>query len=617
MSIRHAAFTKAVLALALLALPHLATAQTVRYLVVPLVLAPSQIDCVPTAINQAGEIVGYCNAGSLDSLAVVWRNGAAEPLGRLPNGVYSKAQAINSTGTIVGEGDTKDLIGKAIVQRNGQWLEIDGSGGSYQSAQAITDAGVIFGRFSSAGHPGIETEDPVFWVFDPDHDRYNRFDLPKAAGTPSTGFSGASVFAVSRFGIAAGGVSTDLVGNRAAVWMNDAASTLVVLATPSDRSSALAFAVSDDGRTAGWAFSGVQPPAPLVDRAVMWLNDAGRTLVDIGTLPGDAWSRAFGINSAGQVVGASYDLANVPRGFIFQNGALSELSALLDPSSAGWTIGETAGINNDGIIIATGRLNGEFHPVKLVPIEVPGDITPPIITLPARITAEATNSTGAVVLFDVSASDAIDGVVPVICNPLSGSTFALGTTTVNCTASDAAGNQATAAFAVMVQDTTGPVITVPSNITVEANGPVAVNFVVSAVDSVDGVVAVVCIPPSGALFPLGSTTVTCVAADARGNSATGSFVTLVQRPAGAADTTAPVLTLPATIRAKGTATGAVVTYTATAVDNVDGEVAVTCTPPSGSLFAKGKTTVNCAATDSSGNIAGGSFVVQVTGSGKT
>jgi HYR domain len=54
-----------------------------------------------------------------------------------------------------------------------------------------------------------------------------------------------------------------------------------------------------------------------------------------------------------------------------------------------------------------------------------------------------------------------------------------------------------------------------------------------------------------------------------------------------------------------------VTYTASATDLVDGSVAVTCTPPSGSTFAAGTTTVSCSASDSRGNNAAGSFTVTV------
>ncbi|MFD7386200.1 HYR domain-containing protein [Streptomyces anulatus] len=47
--------------------------------------------------------------------------------------------------------------------------------------------------------------------------------------------------------------------------------------------------------------------------------------------------------------------------------------------------------------------------------------------------------------------------------------------------------------------------------------------------------------------------------------------------------------------------GARIAYTATATDPQDGALPVTCTPPSGSLFPVGTTTVTCSATDSAGN----------------
>src|SRR5207247_3388319 len=62
-----------------------------------------------------------------------------------------------------------------------------------------------------------------------------------------------------------------------------------------------------------------------------------------------------------------------------------------------------------------------------------------------------------------------------------------------------------------------------------------------------------------------------------------------------------------------TASTAVVTYTLpTATDNCDATVTVSCLPASGSTFNKGTTTVNCSATDSSGNIGTCSFTVTVT-----
>lgn len=64
--------------------------------------------------------------------------------------------------------------------------------------------------------------------------------------------------------------------------------------------------------------------------------------------------------------------------------------------------------------------------------------------------ALASGPSGATVLFSASAFDALDGSVPVTCAPASGSLFAIGATTVNCTTSDRGGNTTTAQFPVTV-----------------------------------------------------------------------------------------------------------------------------------------------------------------------
>src|SRR5207302_1887544 len=134
------------------------------------------------------------------------------------------------------------------------------------------------------------------------------------------------------------------------------------------------------------------------------------------------------------------------------------------------------------------------------------DTTPPVITVPDPIVAEATGPDGAKVTFSVGALDKVDGAVTVTCTPASGSTFPLGTTTVTCTTHDKAGNSATATFTVTVVDTTPPVITAPDPIVAEAIGPdgAPVSFTASAIDTVDGPLAVNYDHPSGSTFPLGT-----------------------------------------------------------------------------------------------------------------
>jgi hypothetical protein len=230
------------------------------------------------------------------------------------------------------------------------------------------------------------------------------------------------------------------------------------------------------------------------------------------------------------------------------------------------------------------------------------DRTLPVLTLPSTMTVEADRPVGAVVSYSASASDNLDGPVTPVCAPASGAVFPVGDTTVSCSATDLAGNQAQGSFHVIVRDTTRPVLTVPALITAEATGPAGavVTFAATATDIVNGAIAPICAPASGAVFPLGDTTVSCSAIDAAGNQSDDVFHVIVR------DTTAPQLTVPADITANATVgttslTAAIVTFNASATDLVDGAVIPVCTPASGSQFALGATTVSCTATDARGN----------------
>jgi F5/8 type C domain/HYR domain len=75
----------------------------------------------------------------------------------------------------------------------------------------------------------------------------------------------------------------------------------------------------------------------------------------------------------------------------------------------------------------------------------------PIVNVPPQpIIVEATSQSGALVNYNVSATDNNDMLVVPICDPPSGSSFSLGNTTVKCTAIDNDGNSAVASFNVIV-----------------------------------------------------------------------------------------------------------------------------------------------------------------------
>lgn len=98
-------------------------------------------------------------------------------------------------------------------------------------------------------------------------------------------------------------------------------------------------------------------------------------------------------------------------------------------------------------------------------------------------------------------------------------------------------------------------------------------------------------PAAGSLVALGSHPVIVAVADTAGNSTQCSTsFTIV-------DTTPPRLYLPADLSAEATGPGAVVGYAVSAVDNIDGAVAATCSPVAGSTFPLGPTPVACPAKD--------------------
>jgi hypothetical protein len=148
---------------------------------------------------------------------------------------------------------------------------------------------------------------------------------------------------------------------------------------------------------------------------------------------------------------------------------------------------------------------------------------PPPVVSGIDVIAEATGPAGAVVSFAAGATDSNGAILPVTCSPASGSVFGLGQTPVVCTSGpDRFGQTGRGTLSVKVQDTTPPTI-IGSNVEVEADGPhghSSVPLPVTAIDLVDGVVAVVCDPASGSPFPIGSTPVMCTAIDAVHNLAT-------------------------------------------------------------------------------------------------
>ena len=237
------------------------------------------------------------------------------------------------------------------------------------------------------------------------------------------------------------------------------------------------------------------------------------------------------------------------------------------------------------------------------------EVQPCSITCTANITkGNDPNQCGATVNYPAPTTMSGDVVCgTVTCSPVSGSFFPVGTTTITCNTT--AGPTCT--FTVTVNDTQPPSITCPANVT-QSTDPnqcsAVVTYPAPKANDNCGVGTPVCLPPSGSTFQKGTTTVNCTVSDSSGNTATCSFTVTIN------DTQLPSITCPANITKSNDPNqcSAVVSYPAPTVsDNCPGVGAPICSPPSGSTFPRGTTTVTCTVNDAASNTSTCSFTITV------
>ena len=162
------------------------------------------------------------------------------------------------------------------------------------------------------------------------------------------------------------------------------------------------------------------------------LTNTGNDILHVGTL---AITGQFTLSGT-----TCNDTAIFPNGICTFDVTFSPLA--LGPLSGSITIPSDAVSNPDTV-----TLNGSGV-----------DTTPPVLTVPANMLVNATSAAGAVVNFTASATDLVDASPTVACIPPSGSTFPLGVTTVNCTATDDSNNVDSDSFTITVQHNPNEVI---------------------------------------------------------------------------------------------------------------------------------------------------------------
>jgi len=268
------------------------------------------------------------------------------------------------------------------------------------------------------------------------------------------------------------------------------------------------------------------------------------------------------------------------------------------------------------------------------------DLSSPVLPLLPDLSYQATSPTGTPVTWSEIASDAVDGLLPVSCSPASGDAFMIGTTTVNCKATDSAQNESNDSFTVTIVDTENPefvLVNPPAGFTPDTPfpfelaadaGTLTLSWPVSVLDADPDLVMVCKIGTyplertsrtltddritdtfSYSLFPVGDTEVICTANDGNNVPVPYSFTITVL------DVTKPVITVPTDALVVNSQVSPVVVNYSDRVSVYDAgypDTTAECLPVSGSEFEWGNTLVTCNAEDGSQNMAdSASFTVTV------
>jgi uncharacterized membrane protein len=387
-------------------------------------------------VNDNGLAVGWGYAGPAGSLgerAISWKDGVFTDLGTL-GGNFSRAHQTNNAGVIVGE--SQDAAGRSspVVWENGvvralPRLAPDDPFGS-GNAQSINERGDIVG--GDGGHA-------VLW--------------PATGGVVDLGLlPGADLSAatgINRDGTVMGqSLSYSTFIGRPTVWRSGTVSEIVLPA--GGRAIGGDIATGQMFNDAGDFLADIGTDAFSTGRAIVFRNGAFETLA---MLPNARLqlSKPYGLNEVGDVVGGAYGPSNFTPVLWSQDGTLIDLGL---PS--GMFAGDAHGMNNRGLIV--GLAYGEWTPGTFnsgaVLWRVAVDITPPTIGYSSHA---ATYTVDQHVLITCTATDAESGIASDTCAPIDGDAyvFGLGPHTFSATATDNAGNSASASTSFTVSVTFG------------------------------------------------------------------------------------------------------------------------------------------------------------------
>ncbi len=244
---------------------------------------------------------------------------------------------------------------------------------------------------------------------------------------------------------------------------------------------------------------------------------------------------------------------------------------------------------------------------RIVTFNVVCETEEPEVTCPPGLTIAANANCQAAVPDFTLGAVATDNCTPnnqlVLAQiPTAGTLLGVGKHDIVVTATDACGNVGRCLTSFTVADSTPPQITCPADISVDNDRrqcAAEVIFNVGVIDNCDQSPSAFCVPASGSVFPVGTSTVKCYGQDVSGNIDSCDFDVTVK------DVEPPQLSCPPpgsiVVPTDPGRCDAAAQYGVGVSDNCDPAPLVVCTPASGSIFPLGVTPVKCIATDVYGN----------------
>jgi hypothetical protein len=249
-----------------------------------------------------------------------------------------------------------------------------------------------------------------------------------------------------------------------------------------------------------------------------------------GTFIGSITPRDAAGNTLGSISGVQVGVGNLL--YLGRNGAVEIVQVRKSDGGFLGVFANPAGVRDEGLecdaVSFAPKLviwSRDFEQSRIIAVEVePGTCACQALCPKDIVVCNDPGQCGAIVSYMTEATNTV-------CVPASGSFFPVGQTVVTCTRTHPCPDvePQTCTFTVTVNDCEPPTISCPAPIT-KCNDPnqcgAIVTFTAPATDNCPGV-TVVCSPPSGTFFPVGTTTVNCTATDAAGNTSTCMFTVTV------------------------------------------------------------------------------------------